>query len=325
MKYTNLGDTGISVSRLCLGMMTYGSTEWRDWVLNYDDALPFVERALDAGINFFDTADVYSNGASEEVLGRALKDLNVDRDDVVIATKCFGGTHNRHRNRWGLSRKNVIASCDASLARLGTDHIDLYQIHRFDPNTPIEETIDALDSLVASGKVRYLGASSMFAWQMAKYLFTQDARGRARFVSMQNHYNLLYREEEREMNPLCEDQGVALIPWSPLARGYLARTGETLKDTVRANSDDFTNLLYRNSDIEIVDRNAATAAQLGVKPAQTALAWLLSKPAVTAPIVGASKLEQLDDAIAAVEVELADDDIAQLEELYQPRAVAGHA
>ena len=325
MKYVNLGDTGISVSRLCLGMMTYGSTEWRDWVLNYDDALPFVERALDAGINFFDTADVYSDGASEEVLGRALKDLSVDRDDVVIATKCFGGTHNRNRNRWGLSRKNVIASCDASLERLGTDHIDLYQIHRFDPNTPIEETIDALDSLVASGKVRYLGASSMFAWQMAKYLFTQDARGRARFVSMQNHYNLLYREEEREMNPLCEDQGVALIPWSPMARGYLARTGETLKDTVRANSDDFTNLLYRNSDIEIVDRNAATAEQLGVKPAQTALAWLLSKPAVTSPIVGASKLEQLDDAIAAVEVELADDDIAQLEELYQPRAVAGHA
>ena len=325
MKYTNLGDTGISVSRLCLGMMTYGSTEWRDWVLNYDDALPFVERALDAGINFFDTADVYSDGASEEVLGRALKDLSVDRDDVVIATKCFGGTHNRNRNRWGLSRKNVIASCDASLERLGTDHIDLYQIHRFDPNTPIEETIDALDSLVASGKVRYLGASSMFAWQMAKYLFTQDARGRARFVSMQNHYNLLYREEEREMNPLCEDQGVALIPWSPMARGYLARTGETLKDTVRANSDDFTNLLYRNSDIEIVDRNAATAEQLGVKPAQTALAWLLSKPAVTSPMVGASKLEQIDDAIAAVEVELADDDIAQLEELYQPRAVAGHA
>ena len=325
MKYTNLGDTGISVSRLCLGMMTYGSTEWRDWVLDYDEALPFVERALDAGINFFDTADVYSNGASEEVLGRALKELGVDRDDVVIATKCFGGTHNRSRNRWGLSRKNVIASCDASLARLGMDHIDLYQIHRFDPNTPIEETIDALDSLVASGKVRYLGASSMFAWQMAKYLFTQDARNRARFVSMQNHYNLLYREEEREMNPLCADQGVALIPWSPLARGYLARTGETLKDTVRANSDDFTNLLYRNSDIEIVDRNAATAAQLGVKPAQTALAWLLSKPGVTSPIVGASKLEQLDDAIAAIEVELADDDVAQLEELYMPRAVAGHA
>jgi aryl-alcohol dehydrogenase (NADP+) len=325
MKYVNLGETGISVSRLCLGMMTYGSTEWRDWVLNYDEALPFVERALDAGINFFDTADVYSNGASEEVLGRAFKDLSVDRDDVVIATKCFGGTHDQSRNRWGLSRKNIIASCDASLTRLGTDHIDLYQIHRFDPNTPIEETIDALDALVQSGKVRYLGASSMFAWQMAKYLFTQDARGRARFVSMQNHYNLLYREEEREMNPLCEDQGVALIPWSPLARGYLARTGETLKDTVRANSDDFTNLLYRNSDIEIVDRNAATAAQLGVKPAQTALAWLLSKPAVTSPIVGASKLEQLDDAIAAVEVELADDDIAQLEELYQPRAIAGHA
>lgn len=326
MKYTNLGNTGLSVSRLCLGMMTYGSKKWRDWVLDYDEAKPFVAKALEAGINFFDTADVYSNGASEEVLGRALNNLNVDRDDVVIATKCFGGTHNRKRNRWGLSAKNVLASCDASLERLDTDYIDLYQIHRFDPHTPIEETIDALDQLVRSGRVRYLGASSMFAWQMAKYLFTQDARGCSRFVSMQNHYNLMYREEEREMNPLCADQGIGLIPWSPLARGYLARTKDTLKDTTRAKSDEFTTMLYRrDADFDIVGRNAEVAANLGVRPAQTALAWLLSKPGVTAPIIGASKIAQLEDAIAAVDVTLSDGDIESLEELYQPHAVAGHS
>lgn len=324
MKYINLGNTGLSVSRLCLGMMTYGSTKWHEWVLEYDESRPFVERALDAGINFFDTADVYSNGASEVVLGRALKDLNVDRDDVVIATKCFGGTHNQARNRWGLSRKNVIESCDASLERLGTDFIDLYQIHRFDSNTPIEETVDALDSLVVAGKVRYLGASSMFAWQMAKYLFTQKDRGTARFVSMQNHYNLLYREEEREMNPLCVDQGVGLIPWSPLARGYLARTPDTLQDTVRAKSDEFTPILYKASDVKIVARNAETATRLGVTPVHTALAWLLSKPGITAPIIGASRLEQLDDAIGAVDVELSDGDVAALEEVYEPHAIAGH-
>jgi len=326
MKYANLGGTGVSVSRICLGMMTYGSKQWRDWVLDFQEARPFVERALEAGINFFDTADVYSNGASEEVLGRALKDLKVDRDDVVIATKCNGGTHNRARNRWGLSRKNVMESCDASLERLGTDFIDLYQIHRFDTHTPIEETIDALNDLVRVGKVRYLGASSMFAWQMAKYLFTQDARRAARFVTMQNHYNLIYREEEREMNPLCVDQKVGLIPWSPLARGYLARDRETLKATTRANSDEFTKMLYRReSDFDIVDRNAQTAARLGVKPAQTALAWLLSKPGVVAPIIGASKLPQLDDAIAAVDVTLSADDVTQLEALYEPHAIAGHA
>ncbi|NJN51212.1 MAG: aldo/keto reductase [Gammaproteobacteria bacterium] len=326
MKYTNLGNTGLSVSRLCLGMMTYGSKQWRDWVLEYDQARPFVAKALEAGINFFDTADVYSNGVSEEVLGRALTDLKVDRDDVVIATKCFGGTHNRKRNRWGLSAKNILASCDASLERLDTDYIDLYQIHRFDPHTPIEETIDALDSLVRSGKVRYIGASSMYAWQMAKYLFTQDARGCMRFVSMQNHYNLMYREEEREMNPLCVDQGIGLIPWSPLARGYLARTKDTLKDTVRSKSDEFTTMLYRrDADFDIVGRNAEVASNLGVKPAQTALAWLLSRPGVTAPIIGASKLTQLEDAIAAVEVELGTDEVKALEALYQPHAVAGHS
>ncbi len=326
MKYTNLGRTGLSVSRLCLGMMTYGSSKWRDWVLEYDQAKPFVAKALEAGINFFDTADVYSNGASEEVLGRALNDLGVDRHDVVIATKCNGGTHNRKRNRWGLSAKNVLESCDASLSRLGTDFIDLYQIHRFDPNTPIEETIDALDSLVRAGKVRYLGASSMFAWQMAKYLFTQDARGCTRFVTMQNHYNLLYREEEREMNPLCIDQGVGLIPWSPLARGYLARTKDTLKDTTRGKSDEFTTMLYRrDADVDIVGRNAEVAANLGVKPAQTALAWLLSRPGVVAPIIGASKLPQLEEALGAVDVSLSEDDVKALEELYQPHRVAGHS
>jgi aryl-alcohol dehydrogenase-like predicted oxidoreductase len=326
MKYANLGGTGVSVSRLCLGMMTYGSSSWRDWVLDYEAARPFVERALGAGINFFDTADVYSNGASEEVLGRALAELSVDRHDVVIATKCFGGTHNRKRNRWGLSRKNVLESCDASLKRLRTDYIDLYQIHRFDYHTPIAETIEALNALVERGKVRYIGASSMFAWQMAKYLFSQDARGAARFVTMQNHYNLLYREEEREMIPLCADQHVGLIPWSPLARGYLARDRQSLKSTIRANSDEFTQQLYRQeSDLDIVERNAATARRLGVKPAQTALAWLLSKPAVVAPIVGASKLDHLDDAIAAVDVTLSTDDVAELEALYQPHRIAGHA
>jgi 1-deoxyxylulose-5-phosphate synthase len=326
MKYRNLGDTGLSVSRICLGMMTYGSKSWRDWVLEYDEALPFVEAALDAGINFFDTADVYSNGASEEVLGRALDELKVDREDVVIATKCFNGTHDRARNRWGLSRKHIMAACDASLERLGTDYIDLYQIHRFDYRTPIEETIEALSDLVAEGKVRYLGASSMFAWQMAKYLFTADAIGGARFVTMQNHYNLLYREEEREMNPLCVDQGVGLIPWSPLARGYLARTRATIRDTVRAGSDDFAAQLYRREcDLDVVDRNAEVAERLGVKPAQTALAWLLSKPGVIAPIIGASKPHHLEDAVAALQIELGSDDVRALEELYQPHAIAGHA
>jgi len=326
MKYTNLGRTGVSVSRLCLGMMTYGSKKWRDWVLEYEEARPFVEKALEAGINFFDTADVYSNGASEEVLGRSLEALRVDREDVVIASKCFNGTHDRKRNRWGLSRKHVIAACDASLRRLGTDYIDLYQIHRFDPRTPIEETIDALDHLVRIGKVRYLGASSMFAWQMAKYLFTQDARGASRFVSMQNHYNLLYREEEREMNPLCLDQGVGLIPWSPIARGYLARTRETIKDTVRARSDEFAGMLYRrDTDLDVVARNAEVAERLGVKPAQTALAWLLGRPGVVAPIIGVSKPSHLDDALAALDLQLSQSDCRELESLYEPHAIAGHA
>ncbi|MBH81514.1 MAG: aldo/keto reductase [Gammaproteobacteria bacterium] len=325
MQYTNLGPTGVRVSRICLGMMTYGSSAWRDWVLDYDASLPFVEAALEGGINFFDTADVYSNGVSEEVLGRALADVGVDREDVVIATKCFNGTHDRQRNRWGLSRKHILAACDASLARLGTDYIDLYQIHRFDPRTPIEETIDTLTQLVRVGKVRYLGASSMFAWQMAKYLFTADARGGERFVTMQNHYNLIYREEEREMIPLCADQNVGLIPWSPLARGYLTRTRGAVKDTVRSQSDDFAGSLYRrDSDFDIIDRNAELAAQLGVTPAQTALAWMLSKPGITAPIIGASKPAHLSDALAAVDLNLDSQAVEHLEALYEPHSIAGH-
>jgi len=325
MQYAQLGNTGVRVSRLCLGMMTYGSKEWRDWILEYDDALPFVAAALEAGINFFDTADVYSNGASEQVLGRALEELDVDREDVVIATKCFNGTHDRKRNRWGLSRKHIMAACDESLDRLGTDYIDLYQIHRFDYRTPMEETIEALSDLVAEGKVRYLGASSMFAWQMAKYLFSADALGAVRFVTMQNHYNLIYREEEREMIPLCLDQKVGLIPWSPLARGYLARTRDTIKETVRAGSDQFAGYLYRReSDLDIVDRNAEVAARLGVKPAQTALAWMLGRPGVVAPIIGASKPHHLQDAVAALDIELSEADVTSLEELYEPHPVLGH-
>ena len=314
MRYQNLGRTGLRVSRICLGMMTYGNNSWRDWVLDYDQALPFVERALDAGINFFDTADVYSNGGSEEILGRAIRDLGQDRHDLIIATKCFGGTHDGRRNRRGLSRNNILESCDASLKRLGTDFIDLYQIHRFDPHTPIEETIDALNHLVEVGKVRYLGASSMFAWQMAKYLFKADAVGAARFVSMQNHYSLLYREEEREMNPLCRDQGVGLIPWSPLGRGRLARKPDALNATVRSASDTiFSSLHHGDATMAVISANAALAEELGVPPAQTALAWLLSRPGLTAPIVGVSKLEQWDAILAAVDMELTDEQIQRLE------------
>lgn len=327
MDYTTLGNTGLSVSRLCLGCMTYGSRDWRDWVLEEGESRPFFERALDAGINFFDTADVYSNGVSEEILGRALKDLVADREDVVIASKCFMGTHGRARNRWGLSRKNVIASCDASLQRLGVDYIDLYQIHRFDPHTPIEETMGALNDLVRAGKVRYLGASSMWTWQFARCQALAEARGWARFVAMQNHYNLVYREEEREMIPFCIDDGVGLIPWSPLARGFLAgnRHRDGGGDTARAKSDDFAQqMYYSEADFEVAEANAAIAERLGVKPVQTALAWMLGKPGITAPIIGASKLAHLEDALGALDVRLADDDVAALEASYRPHPVLGH-
>lgn len=327
MKYANLGNTGLSVSRICLGCMSYGSPEWRDWVLDEKASRPFYERALEAGINFFDTADVYSNGVSEEVLGRAVEELVDDREDVVIATKCFGGTHSGKRNRHGLSRKNVIASCDASLKRLKTDYIDLYQIHRFDPRTPIEETMEALNDLVRAGKVRYLGASSMWTWQFARYQALAAERGWSRFVAMQNHYNLIYREEEREMNPYCHYEGVGLIPWSPLARGFLA--GNRHKggggDTARAKNDDFADKMYfADNDFEIAEANVAVAERLGVKPMQTALAWVLAKPGVAAPIIGATKMSHLEDALGALEVSLTPEDIAELQAPYRPHPVLGH-
>jgi aryl-alcohol dehydrogenase-like predicted oxidoreductase len=326
MQYVRLGNTGLRVSRICLGTMTYGSSSWRDWVLNEDDSRPFFKRALEAGVNFFDTADVYSLGASEEVTGRALKDF-AKRDDVVIATKVFspmGGGPNQR----GLSRKHIFESIDNSLRRLQTDYIDLYQIHRWDAHTPIEETLEALNDLVRAGKVRYIGGSSMYAWQFAKALYTSDARGWARFVSMQNHYNLIYREEEREMIPLCLDQGVGVIPWSPLARGFLAgnRTQQKSGDTVRAKSDDFAHAMYYSeADFAVLTAVEALAGERGVKPAQIALSWMLHKPGVTAPIVGASKMYQLDEAIAAADLTLTPEEVKRLEDRYIPHRVLGHA
>lgn len=328
MKYKNLGNTGLRVSRLCLGMMTYGSKKWHDWILEEKESRPFMEKALEGGVNFFDTADVYSSGVSEEILGKAIKDLVPDREDVVIATKCFGGTHGDKINRRGLSRKHIIDACDRSLQRLQCDYIDLYQIHRFDYHTPMEETLEALNDLVRAGKVRYIGASSMHAWQFAQYLHLSEKHGWARFVSMQNHYNLIYREEEREMIPLCNDQGIGMIPWSPLARGFLAgnRHKQGGGETSRAKSDAFASgLYYTDDDFEIADTNLKVAEKLGVKPMQVALAWVLSKQGVTAPIIGASKLEHLDDAFEALDLDLGDDDVKMLEDPYQPHAVLGHA
>ena len=325
MKYVTLGTTGLKVSRVCLGCMTYGSSQWRSWVLDEDAARPFFKRAIEAGINFFDTADMYSNGASEEVTGRALRDL-ARREEVVIATKVFFPSGSSPDER-GLGRKHIMHSIDASLRRLGTDYVDLYQIHRFDHDTPIEETIDALDAVVRAGKALYAGASSMFAWQFAKMLHTADARQRARFVTMQNHYNLIYREEEREMISLCIDEGVGVIPWSPLARGFLAgnRTREKGGETERSKTDDYAHrMYYTDSDFDVVDRVIDIAKKHGVPPAQIALAWLLHKPGVTAPIVGASKLPQLDDAIAAVDIKLDDGEMRALEEPYVPHRVLGH-
>jgi aryl-alcohol dehydrogenase-like predicted oxidoreductase len=326
MQYVRLGNTGMRVSRICLGTMTYGNSSWRDWVLNEDDSRPFFKRALEAGVNFFDTADVYSLGASEEVTGRALKDF-ARRDDVVIATKVFspmGGGPNQR----GLSRKHIFESIDNSLRRLQTDYIDLYQIHRWDAHTPIEETLEALNDLVRAGKVRYIGGSSMYAWQFAKALYTSDARGWTRFVSMQNHYNLVYREEEREMIPLCLDQGVGVIPWSPLARGFLAgnRTPEKSGETARAKSDDFAHMMYYSeADFAVLTAVERLAGERGVKPAQIALAWMLHKPGVSAPIVGASKMYQLDEAIAASDLTLSTEEMKRLEEPYIPHRVLGHA
>jgi aryl-alcohol dehydrogenase (NADP+) len=306
--------------------MTYGTPNWRPWVLDEASSRPFLVRAVEHGITFFDTADMYSIGVSEEVVGRALQGL-IPRDQIVIATKAFWPTGKGPNDR-GLSRKHLMDAVDASLRRLGMDYIDLYQIHRFDPDTPIEETLRALDDIVRAGKARYIGASSMAAWQFAKMLYVADRHGWTRFATMQNHYNLVYREEEREMIPLCQEEGVGVIPWSPLARGFLA--GNRLKagygDTPRAKTDDFAHELYfTEPDFAVAERVAELAVKKGVKPAQIALAWILAKPGVTAPIVGASKLSQLDEAVAALDVRLSSDDIAFVEAPYQPHPVLGIA
>jgi aryl-alcohol dehydrogenase-like predicted oxidoreductase len=326
MEYVRLGNTGLKVSRICLGTMTYGTPEWRPWVLDEAASRPFFVRALEHGINFFDTADMYSQGVSEQVVGRALKEL-ARRDQIVIATKAFYQMGDGPNDR-GLSRKHLFDAIDASLTRLGTDHVDLYQIHRFDYDTPIEETLEALHDIVKAGKARYIGASSMHAWQFTKMLHTADAHGWTRFVSMQNHYNLVYREEEREMMPLCREEGIGVIPWSPLARGFLAgnRRQEARGDTVRAKTDDIAHeLYYADSDFTIADRVAELAKRRGVAPAQVALAWLLAKPGVTSPIVGVSKLPQLEDAVAAIGLRLDAGEMTFLEELYQPHRTLGHS
>jgi aryl-alcohol dehydrogenase (NADP+) len=327
VEYTNLGSTGLQVSRICLGTMTYGSKKWREWVLEEEESRPFIQRALELGINFFDTADMYSVGVSEEILGRALKDLGPSRDRVVIATKVFNPMGDDPNQR-GLSRKHIMHAIDESLRRLQTDYVDLYQIHRFDYSTPMDETLDALDAVVRAGKALYIGASSMYAWQFAKMLYLSDQLGLKRFVTMQNHYNLLYREEEREMIPLCSEEGVGLIPWSPLARGFLAGTRSKAEfgSTVRARTDEYAQkMYYQDSDFEVVDRLSAVAKQRGDSNAQVALAWLLQKPDVTAPIVGASKMQHLEDAVRATEIELSDEEVKALEEPYRPHPVLGHS
>jgi len=324
MEYVGLGRTGLKVSPLCLGMMTYGTPKWRPWVLDEEASRPFVRRALEQGINFFDTADMYSLGVSEEVTGRALKDF-ASRDKVVIATKAFYPMSADPNDR-GLSRKHLLTAVENSLRRLGTDYIDLYQIHRWDPETPIEETLVALHDIVRSGKVRYIGASSMMSWQFARALCLADQLGLTRFVSMQNHYNLVYREEEREMLPLCRAEGIGVIPWSPLARGFLAgnRRSASDADTERGRTDGFAhNLYYAPQDFTVADRVADIARERGVQPAQIALAWILRQPGIAAPIVGASKLTQLDAAVAATEMVLSDDEARRVEEPYVPHTVLG--
>ncbi|MEA2382408.1 MAG: 1-deoxyxylulose-5-phosphate synthase [Solirubrobacteraceae bacterium] len=325
MDQVRLGATGLHVSRVCLGMMSFGNDSDRPWVLDEAATEPIVRRAVEGGITFFDTADVYSAGASEVATGRIVPKF-ISRDEVVIATKVNGAMTPGPNGR-GLSRKHILAAIDASLERLGMDYVDLYQIHRWDPATPIEETMEALHDIVRAGKARYIGASSMFAWQFAKAQHVAERRGWTRFVSMQNHYNLVYREEEREMIPLCLDQGVGVIPWSPLARGFLTgtRTRQGERRTPRAQTDTFTDSLYgRTEDFDVADRVAEVAEARGLPPAQIALAWLLHKPGVTAPIVGATRMEHLDDAIAAADVKLSDAEIARLEEPYVPHPVLGH-
>jgi aryl-alcohol dehydrogenase (NADP+) len=306
-------------------MMTYGSSQWRPWVLNEEESRPFIRKALDLGFNFFDTADMYSRGVSEEILGKTLKE-HAQRENVVIATKVFFPMSD-DPNDQGLSRKHILQSIDASLKRLKTDYVDLYQIHRWDYDTPIEETLEALDQIVRSGKALHIGASSMFAWQFARALYTADRNGWARFISMQNHYNLVYREEEREMIPFCSSEGIVLFPWSPLARGFLAgnRNKTDWGKTLRAKTDDYAQkLYYQDSDFQIADRVGELAERRGVSRMQIALAWILQKPGVAAPIIGASKLHHLEEAAAAVEIKLQPDEMKFLEELYKPHPVLGH-
>jgi 1-deoxyxylulose-5-phosphate synthase len=325
MEHVRLGSTGLKVSRICLGMMSFGSPAKRKWALDEDAAEPIVRRAVEAGITFFDTADVYSDGVSEQVTGRLLAKLFARRDDYVLATKVHGAMGPGPNDR-GLSRKHILSGIDASLSRLGVDHVDLYQTHRWDAGTPIEETMEALHDVVRAGKARYLGASSMYAWQFAKAQHVAATHGWTPFVSMQNHYNLVYREEEREMIPLCLDQGVGLIPWSPLARGLLAgsrdRGGQ--RHTLRSRNDAFGESLYDDTDFDVVDAVRAVAAERDLPPARIALAWMLGKPGITAPIVGVTKDRHLDDAVAAVDVRLTDEEVELLEEPYRPHRVLGH-
>ena len=324
MEYANLGSTGVKVSRVCLGCMTYGSRKWREWVLEEQESRPLIRQAIEAGINFFDTADVYSLGASEEILGRALREFGPSRDRLVVATKVFG-VMGDDPNQRGLSRKHILHAIDGSLRRLQMDYVDLYQIHRFDPATPIEETLEALHDVVRASKALYVGASSMWAWQFAKMLHVAGQRGWPRFVTMQNHYNLLYREEEREMIPFCRAEGIGLLPWSPLARGRLGRPPETA--TVRSRTDEFATRLYGGTietDAEVIARVHEVAAARGVPPARIAQAWLIHKPGVIAPIIGASKTQHLADAVAALGVKLTAEEIAALEKPYVPHSAAGH-
>ncbi len=327
MQYTNLGKTGMKVSRLCLGMMSYGSKTWREWVLTEEDAKPFVKRALDAGINFFDTADVYSLGESERITGNLLKHFGVKRENIILATK-VNGQMSDDINDKGLSRKHILDSIDKSLKRLQMDYVDLYQIHRWDYEVPIEETMGALNDVVRAGKARYIGASSMFAWQFSKAQYIAEKHGWTKFVSMQNHYNLVYREEEREMIPLCVDQGVGLIPWSPMARGFFAknRTREGGGETSRAKTDPFAKQLYfREEDFAVAERANEIAEARGVSGSQIALAWVLSKPYVHSPILGATKMDHLDQAIAALDIKLSEDEVKRLEEPYIPHPVLEHS
>jgi 1-deoxyxylulose-5-phosphate synthase len=326
MEYINLGSAGLKVSRLCLGVMTYGSKKWREWVLEEEESRPFIRRALELGINFFDTADMYSLGVSEEILGRALKDFAPSRERVVIGTKLFNPMGDDPNQR-GLSRKHIMHSIDDSLRRLQTGYVDLYQIHRFDYHTPIEETLEALDDVVRAGKALYVGASSMWAWQFAQMLACSDARGLTRFVSMQNHYNIIYREEEREMMPLCRQEGIGVLPWSPLARGFVIgnRRPEDFGETIRAKTDDYAQkMYYQPSDFKVVDRITEVAQRRGLPNAQIALAWLLAQPGVTAPVIGASKMQHLEDAIAALKLKLEAEELRALAEPYEPHPVLGH-